>query len=321
MREATARLKVLVVGDVMLDEYWFGEVSRISPEAPVPIVKVERADERPGGAANVARNVVALGAQATLLSVVGADSTAQRLRSVLNEMGIGHTLHEDSGIRTTLKLRVIGHQQQMLRIDFENAPSHGSLEAKRSEFARCLDAHDVVVFSDYRKGALDRVAELISLARQRGKLAIVDPKGRDYSRYAGANVITPNRAELANATRGWDGEAEMDREAQRLREELNLDALLLTMSEQGMKLYYDGVSLHRQAQAKEVFDVSGAGDTVVAALAVSRGLGKPWEEAMDFANAAAGIVVSRLGTSVATLDEVLASLDGQAALETENGTE
>lgn len=311
MRDTIKKLKVLVVGDVMLDEYWFGEVNRISPEAPVPVVKVGRADERPGGAANVARNIVALGSEATLLSVVGADDTARRLRRVLDEQGINHTLQEDSEIRTTLKLRVIGHQQQMLRIDFENVPSNHALEAKQSEFARRVDAHDVVVFSDYRKGALDRVAELIKLARQSNKLTIVDPKGRDFSRYAGANVITPNRSELALATGDWDDEAEMDRNAQRLRGELDLDALLLTMSEEGMKLYCDGGTLHRKARAREVFDVSGAGDTVVAALAVSRGAGKEWGEAIDFANAAAGIVVSRLGTSVASLDEVLAVIAAQ----------
>lgn len=311
MREQIARLNVLVVGDVMLDEYWFGEVSRISPEAPVPVVKIERADERPGGAANVARNIVALGAKATLLSVVGADDTAKRLRRVLDANGIDHTLHEDSAIRTTLKLRVIGHQQQMLRIDFENVPSDHSLEAKRSQFAQCLDAHDLVIFSDYRKGALERVGELIKLTRQAGKLAIVDPKGRDFSRYAGADVITPNRGELSMATGGWDDDAGMDRAAERLRKELDLDALLLTMSEKGMKLYCNGETLHRTARAREVFDVSGAGDTVVAALAVSRGVGEPWDSAVDFANAAAGIVVSRLGTSIATLDEVLAVIEEQ----------
>lgn len=316
MRDAFRRLKVLVVGDVMLDEYWFGDVSRISPEAPVPVVRIERSDERPGGAANVARNIVALGAHATLLSVVGADDTASRLRRVLDAESIKHVLQEDSSIRTTLKLRVIGHQQQMLRIDFENVPSHDSLEAKQFEFGRSVDAHDVVVFSDYRKGALNRVAELIRVARERGKLTIVDPKGRDFSRYAGANIITPNRTELADATGGWDDDSEMDQKADALREQLRLDSLLLTMSEQGLKLYREGAIVHRKAQAKEVFDVSGAGDTVVAALAVSRGAGMSWEEAIEFANAAAGIVVSRLGTSVASLDEVLGVLqdkEGQRA--------
>lgn len=313
IRDAVAGLRVLVVGDVMLDEYWFGQVNRISPEAPVPVVKVERADERPGGAANVARNIVALGAQTMLLSVVGADDTAVRLRRVLDSEGIRHVFQEDPGIRTTLKLRVIGHQQQMLRIDFENVPSDHSLEAKQSEFSRCLDAHDVVVFSDYRKGALDRVSELLRLAREKGKFAIVDPKGRNFVRYAGASVITPNRGELADATGGWDDESEMDHKAGKLRSELGLDALLLTMSEQGMKLYRDGKTIHRKAQAKEVYDVSGAGDTVVAALAVACGIGKPWDEAIDFANAAAGIVVSRLGTSIATLDEVLAVLANDPA--------
>jgi rfaE bifunctional protein kinase chain/domain len=277
------------------------------------VVKIERSDERPGGAANVARNIAALGAKVMLLSVVGADETAQRLRRVLDSDRIEHVLQEDAGIRTTLKLRVIGHQQQMLRIDFENVPSDHSLAAKKSEFLNCLDGHDIVVFSDYRKGALDRVSEMLALARDRGKLAIVDPKGCSFSRYAGASVITPNRAELSEVTGGWDDETEMDHKAQRLREELKLDALLLTMSEQGMKLYRDEGSLHRRARAREVYDVSGAGDTVVAALAVARGIGKSWEEAIDFANAAAGIVVSRLGTAAATLAEVVSALQAEEA--------
>ncbi len=305
MRERITDLKVLIVGDVMLDQYWFGDVSRISPEAPVPIVKVERADERAGGAANVARNIAALGAKATLLSVVGADDTANRLRKVLDQDGVGHRLEEDPGIRTTLKLRVIGHQQQMLRIDFENTPSNHALESKRSHFSQCLEDHDVVIFSDYRKGALERVQELLQLTRQSGKLSVVDPKGRSFARYAGANILTPNRSELAEVVGGWESDEEMNGKAESVRADLDLDALLLTMSEQGLRLFREGDRLHRTAQAKEVYDVSGAGDTVVAALAVARGIGEPWERAIDFANAAAGIVVSRLGTSVATLDEVL----------------
>lgn len=303
-----ADLRVLIVGDVMLDEYWFGDVKRISPEAPVPIVKIEQVDERPGGAANVARNVVALGGKATLLSVVGRDGTAERLRQVLDDAGIDHALQEDETIRTTLKLRVIGQQQQMLRVDFEGAPSSHSLDAKQAEFERRLDDCDAVIFSDYRKGALQRVSDLLRTARSHDRLSVVDPKGRNYRRYIGADVITPNRSELADEAGPWDEERDMDDKAEGLRSSLGLEALLLTMSEQGMKLYRDGAQLHRAAKAREVFDVSGAGDTVVAAVTVMRAIGASWEDTIDFANAAAGVVVSRLGTSVATYDEVQAAL-------------
>jgi rfaE bifunctional protein kinase chain/domain len=308
MRDAIAQLRVLVVGDVMLDEYWFGDVNRISPEAPVPVVKVKRSDQRPGGAANVARNIAALGAQTSLLSIVGRDDRATDLRVLLDRLGIVHHLQEDATIRTTLKLRVIGHQQQMLRIDFEEHPARASLDAKQSRFRELLPDHDVVVFSDYRKGALDRVGEMVQEARAQDRLIVVDPKGTDYDRYAGATVITPNRSELAAVAGAWNDEAGMDAKAQQLRQQLGLEKLLLTMSEQGLKLYGHGAPLQRAPEAQEVYDVSGAGDTVVAAVAVLRGVGASWEDTVDFANSAAGIVVSRLGTSFATLDEVVAAL-------------
>ena len=308
MREALANLRVLVVGDVMLDEYWFGEVSRISPEAPVPVVRIEGGEERPGGAANVARNVVALGAKATLLSIVGQDDTARRLRAVLDQNGIDHILQDDESIRTTLKLRIIGHQQQMLRVDFEQKPCRETLDAKFVEFSRLVRESNVVVFSDYNKGALERIRDCMALAKAHEVMTLVDPKGREYKRYTGADVITPNRSELTEAAGPWDTEEEMDDKAEHLRNELGAAALLLTLSGDGMKVYREASILHRSAQAKEVYDVSGAGDTVVAAIAVMRGIGATWEEAVDFANTAAGIVVGRLGTSAATLDEVLARL-------------
>jgi rfaE bifunctional protein kinase chain/domain len=301
-------VRVLVVGDVMLDEYWFGTVKRISPEAPVPVVHVSRSDERPGGAANVARNVVSLGANGILLSVVGADSTASRLRAALDASGVEHRLAVDPNIRTTLKLRVIGQNQQMLRVDFEEPPSHESLEAKRADFEALVEETDVVVLSDYGKGALHHVAELITIARAYGKPVLVDPKGRDYRRYAGATVVTPNRAELFEAVGGWADEDEMDRKAEALRASLDLDALLLTMSEQGMKLYRADHMLHQPARAREVYDVSGAGDTVIAGLAVMLGIGRSWDDAVAFANTAAGIAVAKLGTSIVDLEEVLAAL-------------
>lgn len=304
VREAIARLRIVVVGDVMLDEYWFGEVNRISPEAPVPVVRITRSEERPGGAANVARNVVALGAQATLLSVVGGDSAADRLRSVLDAADIDHRLQTDAKIRTTVKLRVIGHQQQMLRIDFEDAPSREALDQKKSEFGRVLQDADLVIFSDYRKGALEHVDELIEQVRRHGKPILVDPKGNDFDRYAGATVMTPNRSEFTAVAGSWKSPEEFERKAEALRQRLGLDALLVTMSEQGMMLFREGSVLHKPAQTREVFDVSGAGDTVIAALAVMLAVGATWEQSVEFANAAAGLVVAKLGTSVVSFDEV-----------------
>ncbi|AYJ87125.1 D-glycero-beta-D-manno-heptose-7-phosphate kinase [Sphingomonas paeninsulae] len=305
MRDLVAGVRVLIVGDVMLDEYWFGDVRRISPEAPVPIVHVTRSDVRPGGAANVARNVVSLGAQATLLSVVGADATADRLRDALDEAGVAHRLNVDPGIRTTLKLRLISQNQQMLRVDFEEAPSHESLEAKRADFEEIVTLADIVILSDYGKGALHAIEALIAIARRHGKTVLVDPKGQDYQRYAGATAVTPNRAELSDAVGGWSNVAEMDDKAEALRARLGMDALLLTMSEQGMKLYREGHALHQPARASEVFDVSGAGDTMIAGIAVMLGSGRSWEEAVAFANTAAGIAVGKLGTSIVEFNEVI----------------
>lgn len=304
IRSRIADLSVLVVGDVMLDEYWFGDVRRISPEAPVPVVHVSRSEERPGGAANVARNIVSLGAKATLLAVVGADATADRLRAKLDEAGVRHRLNVDPAIRTTLKLRVIGQHQQMLRVDFEELPSAETLQAKQAEYEHLLTETDVVVLSDYGKGTLTRVAELIAVARKLGKPVFVDPKGRDYARYAGATAITPNLAEFADAAGTWSTPAELDHKAEQLRAQLGLEVLVVTMSEQGMKLFaVDGV-FHQHARAQEVFDVSGAGDTVIAALALIRGCGESWEDAVTFANAAGGVAVGKLGTSVVYFDEV-----------------
>lgn len=299
-----ARINALIVGDVMLDEYWFGDVKRISPEAPVPIVHVSSTDVRPGGAANVARNVVSLGGKATLLAVVGQDATADRLRVALDDAGVEHFLNVDPNIRTTLKLRVIGQHQQMLRVDFEELPSYETLQAKRTEFEKLVKAADIVVFSDYRKGALNHIADMIAVAREIGKPILVDPKGRDYSRYAGATMITPNRAELADVVGAWTSPEEMDRKAEALRVELSLDALVLTMSEHGMKVYLPGQIIHQPSQVREVFDVSGAGDTVIAALAIMYGAARDWESSIAFANAAGGVAVGKLGTSVVHIEEV-----------------
>lgn len=308
MHSRFARLNILVVGDVMLDEYWFGDVRRISPEAPVPVVHVSRSDERPGGAANVARNIVSMGAKATLLSVVGKDATADRLRLALDQHGVQHHFSVDPLIRTTHKLRVIGQNQQMVRIDFEEPPSRETLSAKLANYEHLLTNADVVVLSDYGKGALARIAEFIACAQRMGKPVLVDPKGRDYSRYVGATMISPNRAELIEAIGQWTNAEDMDAKAEGLRQRLGLKALVLTMSEQGMRVYCDGAAHQQSARAQEVFDVSGAGDTVIAALAIMHGCGFAWNEAARFANAAGGVAVGKLGTSVVYYDEVIRAL-------------
>ncbi|HTE15654.1 MAG TPA: PfkB family carbohydrate kinase, partial [Burkholderiales bacterium] len=193
---AFAKARVLVVGDVMLDRYWFGNVTRISPEAPVPVVHVQRSEERPGGAANVARNAAALGAQVTLLSVVGRDEAGAQLAKLLKQGKVTARLYRDAGIATTVKLRVIGRQQQLLRVDFETTPGHEVLAAKLREYRQLLRRHDVVILSDYGKGGLQHIETMIAAARKAGKSVLVDPKGDDFKRYRGATVLTPNRGEF-----------------------------------------------------------------------------------------------------------------------------
>ncbi|MFM9969031.1 MAG: D-glycero-beta-D-manno-heptose-7-phosphate kinase [Burkholderiales bacterium] len=303
------RARILVVGDVMLDRYWFGEVNRVSPEAPVPIVKIERTDDRPGGAANVARNAAALGARVTLLSVVGADQAGQRLTQLLKQDGVNAKLHRDRTIDTTVKLRVLGRRQQLLRIDFETAPSREVLLDKLNAYEALLDKADIVVLSDYGKGGLTHISKMIGLAVAHGKTVLVDPKGDDYSRYRGATLVTPNRSELREVVGGWRDERELTRKAQAIRQKLGIGALLLTRSEEGMSLFQKGSVSHQPAKAREVFDVSGAGDTVIAVLAVMLGAGAALGEATRIANHAAGVVVGKLGTAVVNIAELNASLN------------
>jgi len=304
----TSRARILVAGDVMLDRYWFGDVQRISPEAPVPVVKIDRVEERPGGAANVARNCAALGAHVSLLSVVGADDAGRTLRTQMQAAGIDASLHEDAALSTTIKLRVIGRQQQLLRIDFENMPTHEVLRAKLDEFARRVSDADLVILSDYGKGALSNIRDMMDIARAAGKSVLVDPKGDDYSRYAGATLLKPNRNELREVVGRWADDDDLARRARTLRDELNLGALLLTRSDAGMSLYDAGGVIHERALAREVYDVSGAGDTVIATMAVMLAAGSSMPDAMRLANRAAGIVVAKLGTAVCSLDELAADL-------------
>lgn len=303
-REHLARARVLVVGDAMLDRYWFGTVERISPEAPVPVVRVNREEERLGGAANVALNVKTLGAGATLLTVVGNDEPARRLREMLEREGVATLLGEDPQLYTIVKLRVIGRSQQLIRVDFENQPDHEVLAGMLSTFELALASTDAVLFSDYGKGGLTHIPRMIELARQAGRPVLIDPKGHDYSRYAGATVITPNRAELAQVIGPWSSESELEERAQALRQELGLQALLLTRSEEGMSLFDGTGHVRVPAQAREVFDVTGAGDTVIATLAAMMACGAPLREAMPIANRAGGIVVGKFGTAGVRYDEL-----------------
>ena len=305
-RERMAAARVLVVGDAMLDRYWFGAVERISPEAPVPVVRVNREEERLGGAANVALNAKTLGAQATLLTVVGQDEPARKLQQLLEQQGVKTLLGHDPQLYTIVKLRVIGRSQQLIRVDFENTPDHEVLANMLGDFERALPEHDAVLFSDYGKGGLEHIPRMIELARKAGKPVLVDPKGSDYSRYAGATVITPNRAELAQVIGNWSSEAQLHERAEALRQELGLTGLLLTRSEEGMSLFDAEGEARVPAQAREVFDVTGAGDTVIAALAAMLACGLTLRDALPIANRAGGIVVGKFGTASVSYEELFA---------------
>ena len=304
--ERVKAARILVVGDVMLDRYWYGAVDRISPEAPVPVVRVTREEERGGGAANVALNVAALGAQATLLTVVGEDEASHKLEKLLAQTGVKTELRRDGGLKTTVKLRIIGRQQQLIRLDFENTPDKEILASQSARFEELLPVHDAVLFSDYGKGGLTHVSDMIAKARALGKPVLIDPKGSDYSRYQGATVITPNRAELQEVVGAWQSEDQLRAKAQALRDQLGLTGLLLTRSEEGMSLFENDSVSHVSAQAREVFDVTGAGDTVIATMAVLLGAGMGLQQALPWANRAGGLVVGKFGTATVRFEELTA---------------
>ncbi len=302
MADATTRVdfsnaRILVAGDLMLDRYWFGDVQRISPEAPVPVVRVTRSEERLGGAANVAYNAVALGVRATLAGVVGDDEPGRSIEKLADGYGVQLRVARDPVMPTTIKLRVIGRQQQLLRVDFEQEPDAQCIDRTRDAVRDAIGDCEVLVLSDYGKGALAQIADLIGIARSAGRTVIVDPKGDDYERYAGATVLTPNRMELREVVGRWRDEADLQRRVDTLRASLDVRHLLLTRSEEGMTLFSDDGVFHVAAQAREVYDVSGAGDTVVAVLASMLAAGRPIDEAVVLANRAAGIVVGKLGTA------------------------
>ncbi|WP_432259492.1 D-glycero-beta-D-manno-heptose-7-phosphate kinase [Cupriavidus sp. TMH.W2] len=303
-QEQISQSSILVVGDMMLDRYWFGDVDRISPEAPVPVVQVKRSDERLGGAANVARNAAALGARVGMLGVVGEDEPGRTLEALLAESRVQPYLMRDPSLSTTIKLRVLAHQQQLLRVDFEKAPTHEVLLSVLEGFNELIPQYEVLVLSDYGKGGLTHVGRMVEAGRAAGRKVLVDPKGDDYSKYRGATLITPNRAEMRRVVGAWKSEHDLTARAQNLRRELQLEALLLTRSEEGMTLYTEAEVLHVSAQAREVYDVSGAGDTVIATLATMMAAGAPLKQAVQLANRAGGIVVGKLGTAVVSYPEL-----------------
>ena len=305
-KEQLAQAKVLVVGDVMLDRYWYGAVDRISPEAPVPVVRITREENRLGGCANVAFNAVSVGAQASLLSVVGDDEASHLLQDLIAKSGITPYFGRDAQLKTTVKLRVIGRQQQLLRVDFENTPQNEVLSSQTQQFMQLLVDHPVVLFSDYGKGGLAHVTDMIAAASKANKAVLIDPKGSDFSRYAGATCITPNRAEFQQVVGGWNSEEELSTKAHNLRKQLQLDAVLLTRSEEGMTLFDAQGVAHIAAQAREVFDVTGAGDTVIATLAALVAAGMSLREAMPWANRAGGVVVGKFGTATVSYEELFA---------------
>jgi rfaE bifunctional protein kinase chain/domain len=303
-KEQLQQASVLVVGDVMLDRYWYGNVERISPEAPVPVVRITREEERQGGAANVAYNVVSLGAKASLLSVVGDDEASRKLEALVAATGIETHFGRDPDLKTTVKLRIIGRQQQLLRLDFENTPKTELLASQTASFARLLKEHQVVLFSDYGKGGLAHVSDMIAQARALGKPIFIDPKGSDFSRYREATVITPNRAELQQVIGPWLTEAELQDKCQNLRQKLELEAILLTRSEEGMTLFDAQGAEHVSAQARDVFDVTGAGDTVIATLATAVAAGLSLRQALPLSNRAGGLVVGKFGTAALSYEEL-----------------
>jgi D-beta-D-heptose 7-phosphate kinase/D-beta-D-heptose 1-phosphate adenosyltransferase len=310
---AFSQQPILIVGDVMLDEYIWGDVRRISPEAPVPVVQVRRRTCRPGGAGNVAANVAALGGAPLLCGVVGDDPGADQLAEALAADGVAAELIRAPGRPTIVKSRVIAHSQQMLRLDSEaDGPLAPETAAAIERWCAGAAARaGVCVLSDYAKGALtpDVCQALIELARERGLPVVVDPKGRDYRKYAGATVITPNTGELALAVgQPLDDAFDVERAAAELRELLPGTSLLVTRGAEGMTLYRDGAAaLHIPARARTVYDVTGAGDTVVATLALALASGAPLERAALLANSAAGVAVSKIGTATVSQDELRAA--------------
>lgn len=308
--------RILVVGDVMLDQYWHGLTKRISPEAPVPVVAVQQEEYRLGGAANTALNAASLGAQTTLIGIAGQDANSDTLCGLLEAADIKPRLHHTASLRTITKLRIISQHQQLIRADFEGEidTNCGKTIVELSQAS--LDKVDVILLSDYGKGTLSSCSDIIEAARQQGKTVLVDPKGTDFSKYRGATLLTPNLSEFETIVGHCSTEAQLIERAKNLTEELDLQALLVTRSEKGMTLVTrSGIAHHFPTRAKEVYDVTGAGDTVIATLAVALGAGMDMETSAALANIAAGIVVGKLGTAAITVPDLKQALDSDDVLE------
>ena len=304
--------RVLVVGDLMLDRYWHGGTSRISPEAPVPVVRVHEAEERPGGAANVALNIATLHGKVTLMGLAGQDEAGESLKKLLTEVGIDCRFTHCEGFPTITKLRVISRRQQLIRLDFEAPAAQPDTQALSDAVAAALPDCDVVIFSDYGKGALENVTALIALARKAGKIVLVDPKGNDFEIYRNASVITPNLSEFEAVVGECYRIEDIEDKGLALLKQLDLDALLVTRGEHGMTLMQkDGGILHLPTQAREVFDVTGAGDTVISVLGAALACGQTWADATEIANTAAGVVVGKLGTAAITESELRLAMKGK----------
>lgn len=301
--------RVLVWGDVMLDRYWQGPTSRISPEAPVPVVKIQEIENRAGGAGNVALNIATLGAQTQLMGITGSDDNGQLLQELLQEAGVRcHFLQHESH-PTITKLRIMSRHQQLIRLDFEEAFDRTDLSSLIDGFRQALAQTDVVILSDYGKGALHDPQRLIQAARAQHVPVLVDPKGTDFERYRGATLITPNLSEFEAVAGPCPDDATLVQQAQQLIERFDLQALLVTRSEKGMTLVQrEQPPLHLPTRAREVFDVTGAGDTVISVLAAALAAKQPLPQAVALANTAAGVVVGKLGTATVTTEELRSEL-------------
>jgi D-beta-D-heptose 7-phosphate kinase/D-beta-D-heptose 1-phosphate adenosyltransferase len=305
-------VRILVAGDVMLDRYWHGGTNRISPEAPVPVVRVEDEESRPGGAGNVALNITALGGNAVLLGMTGNDEMSQVLEQSLRAREVDCRFERIEPFPTITKLRIISRHQQLIRLDFEDGFPGLDDSDMLAQFANQLPTVDLVLLSDYGKGTLRRVGEFISRARAAGKPVLVDPKGTDFEKYSGATLITPNLAEFEAVVGKCRSDGEIVERGNALMDECRFEALLITRGEQGMTLLEQGREpRHLPAHAREVFDVTGAGDTVISVLAAALAGGMPLEAATQLSNVAAGIVVGKLGTATASGDEIRRALAEQ----------
>lgn len=302
--------RIIVIGDVMLDRYWSGQAARISPEAPVPVVRVKTIEDRVGGAANVALNIAKLGGNVTLLGVVGDDGEGQILKRLLEAEGVDCDFVVEQSIKSICKLRVMAQHQQLIRIDFEEAVLKFEKAELLARLVKHLPEHETVVFSDYGKGTLVNVSEYILEAKQLGLKVLVDPKGVDYQRYAQADLITPNLSELQAVVGAYENEADLLEKGRALLKQYQIPTLLLTRGEAGMTLVQDNQVHSLPAQAKDVFDVTGAGDTVIAVMALCVALEMELQDAMYLANLAGGIVVGKLGTSTVSMQELTRAMHG-----------